>query len=168
VDGSLLVADEDELHVRLDRLEGVEDRDRGAAGVAEDVLDAEVGEGFDERLCAVHFPAFEDVAGENLELARRDERLHPAKGDVHDLVLPFLFPELFERDAVRIGAAVDGRGAAFFRFFARVEVRLAVLLLLAAAELVEDAPAGLVEEEGLEGARGWCRTSSFAGSSPRR
>ena len=55
VNSALLVADEDELHVRLDRFESVEDRDRRAAGVTEDVFDAEVGESFDEGLSAVHF-----------------------------------------------------------------------------------------------------------------
>ena len=54
VNGALFVADEDELHVRFDGFEGVEDGEGGAAGVAEDVLDAEVGEGFDEGLGAVH------------------------------------------------------------------------------------------------------------------
>jgi hypothetical protein len=45
-----------------------------------------------------------------------------------------------------------GSGAAVIGFLSSVEIGLAVLLLLAAAELVEDAPACLVEEEGFEGA----------------
>jgi hypothetical protein len=55
VDGALLVADEDELHLRLDRLKSVEDGNRRSTGVAENVLDAEVIERFDQGLCAVEF-----------------------------------------------------------------------------------------------------------------
>ncbi len=47
VNRALLVADEDELHLRLDRFKSVEDGDGCSAGVAEDVFDAEVIEGFD-------------------------------------------------------------------------------------------------------------------------
>ena len=65
VHGTLFVADEDELHVRLHGLEGVKDRDGRAAGVTEDVFDAEVGEGFDEGLCAVHFGCAHELWGEN-------------------------------------------------------------------------------------------------------
>jgi hypothetical protein len=67
VNSTLLVADEDELHVRFDRLQSIEDRDRRAAGVAEDVFDAEIGEGLDERLRAVHFLITHDDWGENCE-----------------------------------------------------------------------------------------------------
>ena len=55
VDRALFVADQDELHLGLDRFEGVEDGNRGSAGVAEDVFDAEGIEGFDEGLRAVEF-----------------------------------------------------------------------------------------------------------------
>ena len=54
VHGTLLVAHEDEFHLGLHRLQGVENRNRGTAGIAENVLDAEVVEGLDERLGAVH------------------------------------------------------------------------------------------------------------------
>ena len=54
VHGSLLVADEDELHLGFDRLERVENRDRRSAGISENVFDPEVVEGLDKRLCAVH------------------------------------------------------------------------------------------------------------------
>ena len=53
VHSALLVADQDELHVGLDCLQCIEDRERGTAGIAEDILDAEFVECFDERLCAV-------------------------------------------------------------------------------------------------------------------
>lgn len=54
VNGALFMADEDEFHVRLDGFEGVKDGEGGTAGVTEDILDTEVGEGFDEGLSAVH------------------------------------------------------------------------------------------------------------------
>ena len=45
VNGTLLMTDENELHVRLHGLQSVEDRDGCATGVAEDILNAEIGEG---------------------------------------------------------------------------------------------------------------------------
>ena len=54
VHGTLLVAHEDEFHFCLHRLQGVENRNRGTAGISENVLDAEIVEGLDERLSAVH------------------------------------------------------------------------------------------------------------------
>ena len=51
---ALLVTHEDEFHLRLHRLQGVENRNRGTAGIPENVLDPEIVEGPDERLCAVH------------------------------------------------------------------------------------------------------------------
>jgi hypothetical protein len=62
------VADENELHVRLHGLQSVKDRDGCATGVAEDILDAEICEGFDERLRAVHFLLAHDGWGENCDL----------------------------------------------------------------------------------------------------
>jgi hypothetical protein len=53
VNRALFVAYEDELHLGLHGLQRVEDRDRGSAGVSEDVFDAEIVEGFDQGLCAV-------------------------------------------------------------------------------------------------------------------
>ena len=68
VNGTLLMADENELHVRLHRLERIKDRDGCSAGIPEDVLDAEICEGFDERLRAVHFLLAHDDWGENCDL----------------------------------------------------------------------------------------------------
>ena len=68
VNGTLLMADENELHVRLHGLQRIKDRDGRATGVAEDILNAEIGEGFDERLRAVHFLLTHDDWGENCDL----------------------------------------------------------------------------------------------------
>jgi hypothetical protein len=61
------MADEDELHLRLDRFKGIEDWDGRSAGVAENVLDAEIVECFDEGLCAVEFV----LAHENWDSERK-------------------------------------------------------------------------------------------------
>jgi hypothetical protein len=54
VDSALFVADQDELHVGLDGFERVKDGEGSSTGVTKDIFDAEVGEGFDEGLSAVH------------------------------------------------------------------------------------------------------------------
>src|SRR5690349_22948656 len=56
MDRSLLVADQDVTHPLL-REDRVIDRQHRAAGIAEDVLHALIGERFDHHFGAGHFPA---------------------------------------------------------------------------------------------------------------
>ncbi len=51
--GALLVPGEDELHLGLDGLEGIENRERRPARVSEDILDPEFVEGLDQGLRAI-------------------------------------------------------------------------------------------------------------------
>jgi hypothetical protein len=53
MNGSLFVAHENELHFGFDRFQRVKNGDGGSAGVAENELNAEIVEGFDESLCSV-------------------------------------------------------------------------------------------------------------------